>query len=201
MDSSRVERDNRKMSHSQRIRLLSIAVISMSLVMTGCAIPNETTQPAAVSSPGAESSAPEKVFDGTPDEYIALLRACYEDRGILTEDVAGSSGTFSIDNTAVSEEELMEVSDQCEGDLGKPAVSGLAETELRKRYDARVIQWTCLVDRGLVAGDAPSFDVFVDEYERSGQKKIWEPTETAAIEKDGRPVSPSDVCARPGDVW
>lgn len=72
-------------------------------------------------------------------------------------------------------------------------MSGLTQEDLRGRYDARVDQFACLVDEQLISGEPISFDQFVDDYERSGQVTLWEPTE-GAVGRGNQ--GPSDICQR-----
>lgn len=84
-------------------------------------------------------------------------------------------------------------------------VEGLSPEELQRRYEARVAQFECLTDLGLVKGPPISFEKFVDDYNRSGQRIFWEPTivggEGIRVEKDGRFYGGTDLCPRDPSVW
>ena len=79
---------------------------------------------------------------------------------------------------------------------------GLTGEELQERYEVRMSQWDCLVEQSLVEGEAPAFEVFVDRYQRSGQKELWEPTFQMLMGGAEVPSSnPSEVCPSSTDVW
>lgn len=167
--------------------------------MAGCSIVAPTD---ASESPSSDT----KVFEGTPEEYMVLKRACLEDMGVKTADLppgdpeAGAG--FLVDNRGHTREELESADEKCTSQIGEPKMSNLSDSELRERYDARIIQYECLIDNGLVSGYPPSFDVFVSNYERSGEKLLWEPTEGATTtERDGKPMGPTDVCPRSTKTW
>lgn len=143
------------------------------------------------------------IFEGTPLEFVVLVRGCLEDRGIVTEDDPGGNKTVYLsDNTGMDADAAMAVQEECYAQIGLPKMAGLSDVELRDRYQARVDEWECLADNGLVSGDAPAFDVFVDKYQRTGQKELWEPTfEVAPEVVAGMAVGPSDLCPKSGEVW
>lgn len=132
------------------------------------------------------------VFTGTVSEYSALVRACLEEHGIETADdeqlgAGGFTVEWSEDNT--------EIRKTCEAQVGDPyGLEDLSEDVLRERYEARVEQWECLVDAGLVTGDPMTFETFLDDYRRSVPTTLWEPT-FAVTQVDGN-VSPSVMCPR-----
>ena len=65
-----------------------------------------------------------------------------------------------------------------------------------------VLECCGLADNGLVSGDPPTFRTFVSDYNRSGQKEIWEPTIGAStLERDGIMMGGTDVCPRGPNVW
>lgn len=173
-------------------------MIASSLVVNGCS----RDDPAA-----AEPRSPSgpRVFDGTIEEYTALERACYDEKGLATEDLPSGDPEhgqgFTYSNAGRTFEEIEAIDEECKAEIGVPRMQGLSQAQLRERYDARVEQWTCLVGKGLVTGDPLSFETFVDKYERSGQKVLWEPTEGAAeVAADGREIAATDECPRLG-MW
>ena len=172
--------DPRAFSH--RWPVVSLVAVALFSATVGC------------SSESAEQSDDEAgVFTGTPDEYTELMMGCLEEHGIATQD-EGANG-FSFE----SSDEALEISQMCRESIGEPKIVGLSEDELRERYDARVEQWECLVDNELLSGNPITFETFVDEYERSGQTRLWEPTSEVHIDSSGPPVNPSGLC--PKDSW
>lgn len=171
-----------------------VLLLAMVVLVTGCS----ATEDAAPAPSGSAAD-----FEGTPAEYTTMLRACLEEQGVETYDMVGSedpTGFMGSNDVPLEQREAAYAT--CRAEIGEPRMEGLSSEELQRRYDARLEQWSCLTDRGLVGGEAPSFEVFVDRYERSGQTQLWEPTEGAAtVDADGRPISPSDVCMRSADVW
>lgn len=166
-------------------------------VIVGCTASTQTAP--GQQGQSAEPTNAELIFEGTPAEYTTLLRACLEDGGLTTaDDLTGDKTGFMIQ--AGDDEERRVIVDGCKVELGEPKMSGLSEAELRERYDARVEQHACLVDEGLVDGAPVSFETFVDDYERSGQKVLWEPTLTASDAPDGSGGA-SVVCPRDPGVW
>lgn len=136
---------------------------------------------------------------------MALKRACLEEKGLQTKDLPPGDPEqgqgFMVLTAGMTLEERNAIDEECKAEIGTPRMQGLSETQLRERYDARAEQWTCLVGKGLVTGDPQSYETFVDQYERSGQKALWEPTEGAAeVTKDGREVAATDECPRLG-MW
>lgn len=163
------------------------------LAFTACALPPSEQE--------VERSGDRNEFAGTPDEYTELWRGCVEDKGLVTRDEDGI-GNFSAGHPDLSHKEVDQIVRDCSEALGRQPMTDLSDEELRRRYEARVEQHGCLIDEGLVSGgDSPSFEVFVDQYQRSGQTSLWEPASEAVHQIDGRPVSPSDLCPRPGQIW
>lgn len=176
------------------------AFVGAVMLLAGCA----AEDPEVTQSPSASPSGP-RIFDGTLEEYTALERACYDENGLETQDLPPGDPErgqgFGYSNAGKTLEEMQAISDRCEAEIGTPRMQGLSEAQLQERYDARAEQWSCLADKGLVTGDPPSFETFVDKYERSGQKVLWEPTEDAAeVTADGREVAATDECPRLG-MW
>lgn len=189
--SDKGERNRRRAFRGPVAILGTLLVLS---VVTGCA-----GEPS--SSPSTESAST-RVFEGTPAEYGTLKRACYEDAGLKTADDPTSQSTsgFVFQSGGIAQGTLDAIAAECAAELGEPKMRGLAETELRERYDARVSQWTCLVEGGMLTGEPITFEAFADQYARSGQKTLWEPTVTATSLQDGR-GGPSSVCPRDENVW
>lgn len=111
-----------------------------------------------------------------------------------TSDIPGTPAGLGLSYDA----DDREIAQSCYAEVGEAKIRGLTPPELRSRYDSRVVQFACLVERGLVAGEAPSFETFSDEYERSGQQVLWEPTADArnGTDDQGRTVGPSQLCPR-----
>lgn len=166
------------------------------LVAAGCT----SSPPEGQAPPPGEA----KVFEGTPDEYSAVLRACLDDAGLVTEDLpaADAEAGFLLSTQGSTREEREVASASCRQEIGEPRVGGLTTSELRARYDSRFDQFTCLQSAGLVDGEPPTFEVFVDDYERSGQLRLWEPTDGArTVEQNGEVRGPTDVCPRDTSTW
>src|SRR5690554_1643130 len=90
-------------------------------------------------------------FQGTPAEWTVLYRACFEEAGLETsDDPHGDKSGFLVRAEGVTQEKRDEARISCQSEIGMPWMSGLSEDELRIRYDARVSQFKCLVDLGLV---------------------------------------------------
>lgn len=137
-------------------------------------------------------------FQGSPEEYTTLFRSCLEEHGVETFDIGDKDGfaVISSESDAYTEADAM-----CTEELGEPQMKDLPEDELRVRYEARVEQWECLVDEGFAEGEPISFDVFVEDYNRSSQLRLWEPTEGLEVKTiNGVPVGPTDACPRVG-AW
>ena len=101
-----------------------------------------------------------------------------------------------------TDEEYQQANEKCLAELGDPKMQDLSEQELRERYDSRVAQYACLAENGLVSGDPPTFETFIADYNRSGQKEIWEPTVGAStLERDGVLMGGTDVCPRDSSIW
>ena len=150
---------------------------------------NETTAPPPPTTSG-------KVFEGTPEERATLLRACLEDQGLRTiDDQMGEAVGFGVDTSGLSMDEVNAAFNTCDEQVGEPKLADLSESELQERYAARVEQHDCLVSAGYQVDPVPSFDTFVDEYERSGQRNMWEP---AALPNPQPGDNPTVDCPRVG---
>ena len=176
------------------------AFVGAMVLLVGCS----GAEPAAIESPSPSASGP-RIFEGTIEEYTVLQRACLEDKGLTTVDLPPGDPEraqgFAVSTAGKTLEEREAIDEECEAEIGTPRMQSLSEAQLQQRYDARAEQWSCLAGKGLVTGDPPSFETFVDKYERSGQKVLWEPTEGAAdVTADGREVAATDECPRLG-VW
>lgn len=158
--------------------------------------PSETQTVLSDASASGSPAAAGQVFEGTPEEYAALTRACLEDRGLRTiDDPMGDEKGFGVDMSGLSAAEVEEAFDSCEQQVGIPKMVDLSQSELQERYDARVEQHSCLVREGYQVDPAPSFDTFVDEYQRSGQQSMWEP---AALPNPQPGDNPTTDCPRVG---
>lgn len=148
--------------------------ILVGLVLTGCTGVDGAGEPSAARSDPEEASV--KVFEGTPEERVTLVRACLDDAGLRTvDDPMGDPLGYGYSKAGRDPAEVAEIRDRCDAEVGVPKMAGLSEDELRERYDARVEQDVCLREHGYTVVDRPSFDRFVDDYERSGQQLLWEP--------------------------
>lgn len=164
-----------------------IAVSCVALGLVGCS-QSEGSPDATVN-----ESAEVPIFTGTLSEYTELMRTCFEEQGIETfGDDASGNGSFSVDASV----DVAEIQEICDAQVGVPAVEDLSEDVLQERYEARVEQWECLVDEGLVTGDPITYETFVDDYNRSDPPQLWEPTFSYEPDDSAGPVSPSDLCPR-----
>lgn len=187
-----------KLRSSRRLAAGVFVALVLAGTVAACA-GDEPTVPTESVDPVDEG----RVFEGTPEEYTLLVRACLEEHGIQTRDLTDSNDQtgYSVSTVDHTPEQLAEVSDGCRAEIGEPQTSGLTEAQLQERYDARLEQWQCLVGHGLVAGEPVTFETFVDDYRRSGEQSLWEPTaESALVDANGQPVSPSDLCPR-NEAW
>ena len=162
------------------------ALLGLGALLTGCGSP---TGPEHDPLPSGPTTA---YFDGTPEEYTTLLRACLAEAGIETVDGTTADG-YLVSTEVANSKEYTDASEACSTELGEIQVEGLSENQLRQRYDARAAQFECLVENALISGEPMSFEVFVDGYNRSGQRDLWEPTQGASsLPGQG----PSEVCPR-----
>lgn len=157
----------------------------------------------ADASPEDSASAGPKLFEGTPEEHSVLRRACIEDKGFTTSnDPNGAPDGFGVSTDGKTQEELIAALEECNELIGEPKMANLSEAELQERYDVRVAQFECLIDKGLIGGEPLTFEVFVERYNRSGQEELWEPTAEASMsESGGVPQGPTDVCPRSAQTW
>ncbi|MBX3104409.1 MAG: hypothetical protein KF867_05475 [Cryobacterium sp.] len=167
------------------------------VILTGC-----TSSPP----PKAVPSATPAVFDGTPREYSVLWRACLDDLGFVTTDLSPSDPGygigFGVSIEGHTDEELDTANKRCRAELGEPKMQDLSDSELRERYETRLQQFECLLDNGMIEGDPPTFETFVSDYNRSGQKELWQPAlHATSIERDGVMYGASDICPESADVW
>lgn len=184
-------------SWSHRRMSISIGLIVATMLLVGCQNEDSATPPPSDTT---------KVFDGTPVEWTLLFRACLEEAGFVTADSPDGDKTgFVVSTDGITNEQRVEVRNSCQAEIGMPQMAGLGEGELRIRYDARVAQFQCLADLGLVNEAPVSFEKFVDDYNRSGQRDLWEPTVVDGVglsmEKDGRFYGGTQLCPRDSSVW
>lgn len=171
---------------------MAAAVLAVALV--GCAgNPAESPQASDVI----------KEFDGTPAEWTMLFRACIEDSGLQTADLPdGSKDGFMISLLNSTQEFRDQVTAKCRAEIGEAPMTGLSTDELQRRYSARVSQFDCMVDLGVVDGEPISFEKFVDDYNRSGQKLLWAPGEGISVTlEDGTRKGSTDLCPLDPSVW
>lgn len=150
----------------------------------------------------ATSASPGEFFSGSPEERVVLLRACFEENGVETSQPPGmASDGFAYAVGSVSPDELERIKKLCDEEIGEPQISGLSDGELQSRYDGRVEQWECLVENEFTTGEPISFESFVEDYRRSGEQRLWEPTEGLEVRTiNGAPLGPTDACPRT-KVW
>lgn len=177
-------------------RRVGACVAFASLLVAGCsnAVPDIEDEMTETS-----DSAAANAFMGTPAEHTVLMRACLEENGIETQDLSPADETgYTVGTGGRSPEEFRLIMDGCSAEVGEPPIGGLQEDELQNRYDARVMQFECLVREQLISGEPISFEQFVDDYQRSGQQLLWEPT----TEAGGRGnLGPTDICPRDSSTW
>lgn len=186
---------------------------AFALVTAGCAsdaqpagsgdAPTNATETASTAPPAGTSTAPETVgyFEGTVEEHAALVLGCLKDGG-WTVTLEPDGVTLGIDNTGRTDEEVIEAQQACYDQVGRIQMQGLSEEQLRERYDGRVEQFECLVENGMLEGDPKSFEVFVEDWERSGQERLWSPALDVPMElaQQGR-QGPSQLCPIGGSGW
>ncbi len=172
-------------------RLAGIAVL-MVLLVSGCSDENgraDLTTESAASSPGET-----RAFEGTIAEYVSMLRGCLEDHGVITRDPSPEHDpmTFAFAGPGLTDEQLLDIKQSCEDEIGDPYYSGMPEDELVRRYQARVAQFECLVGRGTLSGEPMTYELFVAGFERSGYTEMWAPA--VDIPAESIQGSPSDDC-------
>lgn len=173
-------------------RRWAILVLLGVVSLTGCSASGDV--PLVAEPPTVAAPTTTKIFTGTPEEATVLTRACYEEHGIKTSDTPdGDPLGFGFAHGGRSDEELEALSEACEAEVGVPKMAGLTEQELRDRYAARLEQYECIVAAGYSPASPPSFDRFVDDYERSGQAELWEP---AALPTAPAFANPAGDCPR-----
>lgn len=146
----------------------------VALSLTGCAAANSAGDTVRARHDTNDVSI--KVFEGTPQERVTLVRACLDEAGLRTlDDSMGDPLGYGYSTKGRDPADLAEIRDRCDAEVGVPKMADLTEAELRHRYEARVEQNRCLVEHGYEVHQTPTFDRFVDDYDRSGQKLMWEP--------------------------
>lgn len=180
-----------RLGHSVGLGVLALSVL---MALVGC------TSAAPSPSPTNEGA---RIFHGTPAEWSLLFRSCLEDNGLTTADLPDEDPSgFMVSNEGVTEERRTEVTTKCRSEVGEPQIEGLSNEELRRRYDARLTQFECTVANGFTSGLPMSFETFVDEYNRSGQKKLWAPGEvTSTVERGGIQYGAGDLCPPDPGTW
>lgn len=177
-----------------KLRLVCLAtLLPFALLLSACS----GTDPEGASSPSSG-----EFFSGSPEERVVLLRACFEENGVETSQPPGMAADgFAYAVGSVSPEELERIRTLCDEEIGEPQISGLSDDELQLRYDGRVEQWECLVENEFTTGEPISFETFVEDYRRSGEQRLWEPTEGLEVRTvNGAPLGPTDACPRT-KVW
>jgi len=158
------------------------------------------TASADVETPGGEVDTADepRVFEGTATEYTVQLRACLDDRGLRTQDPGPGEDplAFSISMEGATNEEFIAITEECYSVVGSPYYAGMPEDELQRRYEARLEQFDCLVDLGLLTGEPISYELFVADFERQGYTTMWTPGAEVPLEliQGPPPVSPGDAC-------
>jgi len=167
----------------RRLVVHALILLGVATFLAGCGSPGE---------PEPTNRASARYFEGTPEEYTALSRACLAEAGFETLPGETADG-YLVSTEVANSEEFQAASEACGAELGEIQIEGLSDSQLRERYDARVEQFACLVENDLIEGEPISFEVFVDRYNRSGQKDFWEPTQGASSPPR---QGPTDVCPR-----
>lgn len=170
-------------------RLALVPLVPLMCMQAACSTPEP---------PAPSNQETTRYFAGTPEEHAVLLRACLEENGIETALPPNSpKDGFAITSESMADENFERIMADCREEIGSPRMAGLSQDELQIRYDARVTQWECLVAEDFTAGEPISFDSFVEDYNRSGQIYLWEPTENLEPKiVNGVPQGPTDICPR-----
>jgi hypothetical protein len=179
-----------------------MVMVAVAVSLTACSSVPVGVHASSSGKPTASSEAV-RVFTGTPDEWAAEVRGCLEQHGVATEATPNEPGAFSYDPPpGMTVQQTQAIGEECQKSVGQPSFSNMSEDQLKVAYQARVDQWNCLVKAGLASGPVQSFDVFLSDYERSGRKTLWEPTNgLQAVVNNGVRQGPSDVCPRVGTTW
>src|SRR5699024_4709292 len=132
---------------SRRPLAAAFTALLLAVATTSCA-----SDEAPLPAPSSHDAGEANVFEGTAEEYTLLVRACLEEQGIQTQDLTDSNDQtgYSVSIIDHTPEQVAEISEGCRAEIGEPQTSGLTETQLQERYDARLEQWQCLVGHGLV---------------------------------------------------
>lgn len=187
--------------------------ITLAFLTAGCAsdaqpassgaTPTNAPATATTAPPVSATTEPETTgyFEGTLEEHVALMLGCLKDDG-WDVTLESDGVTLGVDNTGRTDEELIEAQQACNEQIGQVQVQGLSETQLRERYEGRIEQFECLVENGLLEGEPKSFEVFVEDWERSGQERLWSPALDVPMElaQQGR-LGPSQLCQVGGSGW
>lgn len=188
-----------------RLRLAAVTVVLITVTAAACAgtmSPESEGDSSASSQQSASGGSPivedmreeEPIFAGTAQEYSAQLRACLEDNGIETEDPEPGQDPlgFSLSLRGFTDEEYLAIVQECSEQVGNPYYDGMYEDELRRRYDARIRQFECFKENGWLAGEPMSFELFVADFEKSGNQSMWVPGLDIPAQEWSK--SPGDVC-------
>lgn len=184
------------------MRRRAASALTLSLLVGGCVADPPDEAPTELQLvEGQSSQKADEYFQGTPAEFTVQLVGCLKDDGWdvwLTEDGLG----YDTDLGGRSVEELQSAQSSCMGEVGQVQTQRLSKEQLKERHEARVKQFECLVENGMLEGEPKSFEVFVEDWERSGQKEFWSPARDVPLEvaAQGR-LGPSQLCPFDGTVW
>lgn len=85
-------------------------------------------------------------------------------------------------------------------EFGHPQIEGLTDSQLQQRYEGRIEQFNCLVEKGALDGEPTSFEVFIEEDRRSGDRSLWSPARDVDMGIAAQ-MCPSDECPLGGSGW
>jgi hypothetical protein len=156
----------------------------MSLLLTGCGIPN-------AASPTASSSGAALPGESSLSKTMQAVKECMEDAGLVVYD-DGMGGLYSEGDLTAAQGELWSSENlRCSDELGLN--DPFTEEELRELYALEVKNHQCLLDNGFESPEPPSEQTYVDSWS-SGVKPY---DSTDIVFTNGTFQSASKVCPSP----
>ena len=160
--------------------------VALALSAGGCsgasaASSSSDVSPSVSGAVAPSASAPSKVFTGTPEEFNAASKACFEAAGysvIMPTDPTDGSA-FTVDMTGHTDQEFFDVVDACDAQVGTIDLRGYSDEQIRASYDYRVAEFECLVSNGWASGAPPSWESYRDDWRSSMGGAHWNPISDA----------------------
>jgi hypothetical protein len=142
-------------------------IIATVLVLVGCgdgagedgAADNVGAGAVDDGSEAATSNPDDGVFRGTPEEYLAANRACFERNGIPTVDDPNNPSGFSVEPGG-DDDLFFEVDALCREEVGAYTEESVPEDYLERIYEHALRQRECLIELGYDLPAAPTYEQF-----------------------------------------